>query len=375
MSIKINHNNLRSRNPKLSFSKVLSMEILTWRKGLSLKDKEFFYNELHLLLKSGLDFKTSLELMSENKANKSDDIYKKIYHSIISGKSLSEALENCKKFNHYDIYNIKIAEESGLLIEVLSDLSIFYANSRKHQKLLLNALSYPLIVISTAVLVLSFLINFLIPMFSSVYKRMGHDLPYLTKIIINLSDFIANNFFISIVSLVIFTSTLIINKKNNLQRRLISGIILKTPYIGYVVKQLYLARFCQSFYLLSRSKVPINLAIALLVEMIRFYPLEKSLKDIESSILNGNSLSSSIGKHNFFPPKMTTLIRIGEETNKIDIVFHQLAIQFSEEGEQSIKTLGTLLEPLIIILLAFVVGFILIAMYLPIFNLVGNFGI
>lgn len=109
--------------------------------------------------------------------------------------------------------------------------------------------------------------------------------------------------------------------------------------------------------------------------MIRFYPLEKSLKDIESSILNGNSLSSSIGKHNFFPPKMTTLIRIGEETNKIDIVFHQLAIQFSEEGEQSIKTLGTLLEPLIIILLAFVVGFILIAMYLPIFNLVGNFGI
>ena len=144
---------------------------------------------------------------------------------------------------------------------------------------------------------------------------------------------------------------------------------------GFVnlVKKIYLARFCNSMRLLINAKLPLLRAIALIRQMIGYYPIDSSLQKVEDDIMNGKSLHESLRQFNIYPRKLVQLIKVGEETNQLDYFFGKISEQYVDEVEYKTSMLSSMMEPLIIIFLGLVVGVILIAMYLPMFQMGNSF--
>ncbi len=148
--------------------------------------------------------------------------------------------------------------------------------------------------------------------------------------------------------------------------------MINIPVVGPLLLKIYTARLCSSLSLLLESKVPVVKALRLVKEMVDFYPIVSTLDAIEQSILNGKSLHKSMQSFTVFEPKMIALIKVAEEVNKLDEMFHNMANQYSDDAEYQVTILNSLLEPVLIIFLGLVVGFILIGMYLPLFQLGVN---
>ncbi len=359
-----------------------SGDALAWlKKDISLTNpvndsfKEGLYLELSVLLSAGVDIKGALELQ-ENQQSKAKlkDLIRTIKDRIVSGASFSEAIQQTGQFSTYEFYSLQIGEETGKLTSVLTELATYYKKKLRQRRQIVQALSYPTIVLTTSIGAVAFMLRFIVPMFSDVFKRFGGELPYLTAQIIRLSKFLQDyGWLLGVFILVVFLF-IRMNRKQEWFQRYSSSLILKLPIVGEIVRKVYLARLCSSFALLIGAKVPLLQAIALVRKMIDFYPLSTSLAEVEQDILQGESFYKSLSKFSFYDPKMIALLKVGEEVNRLDFFFDKLAAQNNEEVEHRSALLSSALEPLIIIFLGLIVGTILVAMYLPLFQLSTNIG-
>ena len=240
---------------------------------------------------------------------------------------------------------------------------------------MLGALAYPSFVIGFAFLVIFFLLNYLVPMFSEVYKRFDGDLPTITQSIIDFSEWAGQYMGFLLVALLATAVVLYFQRKKIWFRRLTASLLLGIPIFGGIFRRIYLARFCQSMFFLLGSNVPLLKTIGLVKKMIGFYPVEVSLAQAEKDILQGDALHNSLAKSKFYPRRLLALLKVGEEASNLDQMFEKMADQYNSEVEQKTATIGNLIEPILIVGLGVLVGFILVAMYLPLFQLsvgVGN---
>ncbi len=362
----------KEANEQLSF---LKKEITFFKSSFSNKIKEDFYTELGVLLKAGVSLKDGLELIQNSlKKQQNKNIVNKISQDVVSGKSLSGALSAEKQFTSYEYYSIKIGEETGTLAQVSEQLGNFFARKNEQRRNLISALTYPIIILSTAVLVVVFMLQYVVPMFQDIFKQQGVDLPGITKFIIKISEFLSSYGWIILISLLsIVFSQSYLNKKKRF-KRLKDKLILKIPFIGNFVKTVYLSQFTQAVSLLTASKVPVVNSIQLVKQMIDFYPLQYALETVEKHILKGESLSKSLGNHKLFDDKMIALVKVAEETNQTEYIFDRLNMQYNTQVQQQSKMLSTIMEPFIILIVGILVGVILIAMYLPMFKLSSVMG-
>jgi type IV pilus assembly protein PilC len=356
------------------FFAFLNKDISFGKKEWSDKKKESLYLELSSLLHAGINLKSSLELITSDQTKEQDkQLFQSIQKSVISGTSFSQALNQTGKFSLYEIFSIQIGEETGKLIEVLQDLAKFYQNKIKQRRKIVSALTYPCIVLSSSLGAVFFMLKFIVPMFGDVFKRFGGRLPWITEKIIGISQAMENGFlpfFIFILVVIVFITAF---RKKDTFRRIATGLLVKLPVVGSLVQKIYLARFCNSMRLLINAKLPLLRAIGLIRQMIRFYPLETSLKQVEDDIMKGQSLHQSLQQFDIYPSKMIQLIKVGEETNQLDYFFEKISEQYIDEVEYQTSTLSSMMEPLIIIFLGFIVGVILISMYLPLFQMSNSF--
>ena len=360
------------KEDKASF---LQKEITFFKKPFSNKIKEDFYTELSVLLKAGVNLKEALELLENSQKKKlNKEILNFISHDIVSGQSLSEAINKQKPFTDYEYYSLKIGEETGTLARVSEQLGGFFARKNEQRRNLISALTYPIIILSTAVLVVIFMLQFVVPMFQDIFKQQNVELPGITKLIINLSMFIKRYGWLLILMVItLLTSKMLLNKKEWYKRSK-DSFILKIPFIGNFVKTVYLSQFTQAVSLLTASKVPVVNSIQLVKQMINFYPLQNALEMVEQEILKGNSLSKSLSHHKLFDDKMIALVKVAEETNQTEFIFDRLNMQYNTQVQQQSKMLSTIMEPFIILFVGVLVGVILIAMYLPMFKLSSVLG-
>ncbi len=348
----------------------LNKDIHLFGKKFSDKKKERFYSDLSILLSAGVDIKTTLELIIEEQTKAKDkQLYERIKDDVISGKSLSEAMNKTEQFSMYEYYSIRIGEESGKIAEVLNELSKYFTNKIKQSRQLVQALSYPIIVLLTAFGAIFFMMNFVVPMFADIFKRFKSDLPYLTKLIMKFSEIVSaysGYFFVVVFAIIaVFYS----QRKAEWFRKYGAMLIMKLPVIGDMIKKIYVARFCHSMNLLMSAKTPLVTAIDLVKKMIGFYPIEKSLDTVKEDILKGVSLHQSLSNYSIYNKRMISLIKVAEEVNQLDLIFEKLSKQYLDEVEHQTSIMSTLLEPFIIIFLGVFVAVILVAMYLPLFQL------
>ncbi len=353
----------------------LNKDIKFFGSSFSDRKKERFYSELSILFTSGIDIRSAIELIEEEQAKEKDKIlFSNIKESIVSGASLSNAVEKTGMFSAYEYYSIQIGEESGRLIEVLQELSEFFAKKIQQKRQLTSALSYPAIVFLTSFGAIFFMMKFVVPMFADVFKRFKGELPYFTKLIIRLSDAFSNYSFYFFIILTLLIVFLYSQRQTIWFRKSSANLLLRTPIINSMIRKIYLARFCQSMNLLISAKTPLVSAIELVKKMISFYPIEISLEIIQQDIMKGQPLHTSLAKFKIYNKRMISLIKVAEEVNQLDTMFGKLAKQYSDEVEHQTSILGSLIEPLMIILLGFIVGAILVAMYLPLFQMSSAVG-
>jgi type IV pilus assembly protein PilC len=213
-----------------------------------------------------------------------------------------------------------------------------------------------------------------VPMFSDLFKRFKSELPSVTKLVIRISNACSDYslpFSLLLAGLIVFMFS---QRKQGWYRYLTSSIVLRIPFFGELIRKIYLARFCSSMSLLISSKTSLTNALELLSKMIGFYPIEVTIQEIKNDIIQkGLPLHVSMARFPVYGKRITSLVKVGEEVNKLDIMFSRIAKQYSDEVEHQSSTMGSLIEPFLIILLGLVVGTILVAMYLPLFQLSSSF--
>lgn len=376
MGIRINQITRESAGKQTSsLDNLLKKEITVFGSGFSNKKKEFFYAEISVLLKSGVDLKQTFDLIEESLQKEKDrEIIKNLNESILEGQSFAEAMKREKYFSPYEYHAIKIGEQTGKLAFVTNDLAEFYQSKNEQRRQILSSLTYPIIVLSTALIVVFFMLKFVVPMFEDIFKQNKVELPFLTKIILEFSHVLEQRglFILGVVIMFFLTIRLIKNKK--LFRKHSSEFLLKIPFMGNYAKKIYLARFTHTMMLLTNSKIPVLNGLAMVREIIDFYPLQNSLKEIEDDILRGERMSSSFSRHRIFDRKIIALLKVAEETNQTEFVFKKLNDQYTQEVKYQAQFITNILNPLLTLMVGFIVGIILIAMYLPMFRLSSVIG-
>ena len=371
MGFKLTHT-VQQEPPKTKkgWNNILQKEIYWFGKSFSNKKKEDFYTELGVLLKAGITLKEGLSLIEEGqKKEKQQLFYRNLVDGLVAGQSLSETIANHKDFSEYEYYSLKIGEESGTLTTIVTELGLFFARKNEQRRTLVNALTYPIIILITAILVVTFMLRFVVPMFEDIFTQNKIDLPWITTLIVATSNFLETYGWMAI--LVIFVGILLrrpLLKKQWFQEKK-DTLLLRLPYVGAFVKAVYLAQFTRALTLLTASKVPMLTGIAMASKMIKFTPLRKALDAISEKVLSGEDLSTALKGNRLFDNKMISLVKVAEETNQTEFIFERLNQQYTIEVQQKSKLISTLLEPFIILIVGALVGVILVAMYLPMFKL------
>lgn len=381
MKITEHRKRVQSRGPesdgeKRNLESILSYDIKLFPFRFDDQAKEAFYLELSTLFAAGLDIKSSLEIVIGEREKKEEVVLLQgVLSELIKGQSFSESLMISKQFSPYEYYSIQIGEETGKLNTVLVKLAGFYSNKLKQRRKIISTLSYPVIILITAISAVAFMLTFVVPMFKDIFSRFGGELPGLTKIIISFSETVQSYFFPIFFLLLVIAGIMVYLYRFERFRRSVSASLVKIPLIGRLIVTVYLERFCSSMSLLVGAKIPLLTAIDLIGKMIPFYPIQDALAEISKRVMLGENLYVSMSRFSIFDRKMLALIKVGEEVNKLDFFFEQLTQRFNQEIEYRTSLLGTFLEPAIIIFLGVVVAFILIAMYLPMFQMSNQIGI
>ncbi|WP_281635424.1 type II secretion system F family protein [Flavobacterium marginilacus] len=348
----------------------IETDLFQFTKKLSDKKKEIFYRELGMLLKSGVDFKKALEILSNQSANKFEkEIIIQIKEKVIEGRSIYESMRESNQFSAYEYYSIQIGEETRKLEDVLGELQKYFNRKIQMKRQIISVMTYPAIVMLVTILVLYFMLNKVVPMFSSVFKQFGSELPKSTQIILKISNH-SGMLFSIVTGIIIGLAVLhILLKEKESYRAFTSQMVLKIPYFGNLIRKIYISRFCQAMNLLITSRTTLINSLSLTAKMISFYPIEAAIYQIKEDITRGASLNESLKKHAVFENKMVSMVEVAEQVNQLEIMFERLTEQYNEEISHQTKMIGVILEPMIIIVIGAIVGVIMVSMYAPMFDL------
>lgn len=335
------------------------------------KGKYILFSQLYSLLSSGLNFSHSFDLLIQGEEKKKEaGILKDVYKKILAGNEFWKSLEIVGAFTELDCGVIRIGEETGKIDQSLMFLSDYYQKKNEQRRMLISTISYPLIIIVVAFCVLFFMITVVVPMFEQVYSRMGGNLPEITQLIIRLSSHFPLVFTLAGVTLLSVVVINLLYGKSEAYQQFTSGLLLHIPVIGGLIRKHYQVQFCKLLYLLVSSDVPLLRSLTMLESIIRFYPYRKSFHEIAKGLKRGDSFSKNMEKYrNIYDFKLITLIRVGEETNRLPSMLSNQSKDLTSELEHELKQMGNILEPVLILGVGGIVAFVLIAMYMPMFQL------
>ena len=342
-------------------------------KKLNDKRRQNFYEQLSILLNSGLDIKSSTELLVKEK--NTPDFLAGLNTFLTSGSLFSESMSKIGQFSKFELSTVQIGEETGQLNRVIEELAQYYKDKNDIRSVVVNLLIYPVLVFLLTLGVSYFMLLEVVPMFQQIFASFDSDLPRITQWIVNLSEFMSSNRTILLLSPLIIFGVFITIKKQPYTKIISSKLLMSAPLIGPFVRKVIISRMATSLSLLLSSDVPLERSLGLINQMISFHPLNVALKNIRTSITKGDSFYSSVSQFpKIFDPRITTLIKVGEESGNLPSVFQKLSEQYRKEIRYRSEVLGKIAEPVLILFVAIFVGFILVAMYMPLFSLGNTIG-
>ncbi len=351
----------------------MKMEINLRPGRVKLKDLAVFCRQFATMVNSGLPILRALAILSEQTQNKElAKILVEVRMAVEQGSSLSGALEkHPKAFNDLFISMVRAGETGGVLDDVLLDLADMIEKEVELRRKIKSAMTYPVVVLVMVMGIMAVMLLFIVPQFETIYADLGSKLPLPTRILLGVSDAVRTYWWMFLGLTIVGVWFFRRYKKTPDGRLRVDQLKLKTPVFGPLFHKVALARFSSTFGMLLKSGVPILQAMDIVKETVNNKVIARAVEDVKGSIREGESIAKPLGKHEVFPPMVVQMLAVGEETGAVDTMLEKVAQFYNQEVEATVDALTSLIEPLMIAVIGGAVGASVIALYLPMFNIIN----
>ncbi len=335
-----------------------------------------FTRQLATLNAAGIPLLRSLNVLHKQERTPSlKAVIRKMADSVEGGNTFSESVQQYPKiFNKLYVNMVKAGELGGVLEVTLTRLADFMEKAEKIKRKIKGAMFYPVAVLAIALIIMGFLLVFIVPKFRQIFDELmpGEDMPLITEIVLGVSEFVKNQFLIlaGIIAAIIIGFK--VAAKIPAGRKVLDAFLLKAPIFGDLTRKSSIARFSRTLGTLVTSGVPILQALNITRDTAGNVIVSEAISKVHDSVKEGESIVSPLEASGVFPPMVISMIEVGEETGQLPEMLTKIADNFEDEVDNAIVGLTSLIEPILIVFLALVVGSIVIAMFMPLIKIINN---
>ncbi|BDU70072.1 type II secretion system protein F [Geothrix oryzae] len=360
---------------------VMSVNLMAGKSSKSIgkvrpKELAIFTRQFSVMIDAGLPLVQCLEILGAQQQNKGfQRIIEAVRGDVEQGLTLQAALsKHPKAFNDLYVNMVGAGESGGILDIILQRLSGYIEKAVKLTAKVKGAMTYPIAVITIAIAVVVIIMVKVIPVFSAMYDGLGSKLPFPTLVCIALSNALINYSWLIILAVALIVVGLRQYYKTMAGRLQIDALLLKIPIIGDVLRKVAVARFCRTLGTLISSGVPILEGMDITAKTAGNMVIQNAILKSKDAVEQGRNISTPLAETKVFPPMVVQMVGVGEATGALDAMLSKVADFYEDEVDNAVTNLTSLMEPVMIAMLGGIIGFIVIAMYLPIFNLANVFG-
>jgi len=335
------------------------------------KDVVIFTRQLSTMIDAGLPLVQALEILEKQQENPS---FKRVLNSVRTdveaGATMADAMrKHPKVFDNLFTNMIEAGETGGILDTILSRLSVFMEKAMALNKKIKGAMTYPTICLSLSIIILAVILIFVIPVFSEMFASFGKALPLPTQIVINMSNFVKAYWWIIAIAAVVFV---VIFKKfyaTDKGRLSVDRALLVSPLVGELLRKVAVSKFTRTLGTMLHSGVPILEALQVVARTANNKVIERAVYRVADSIAEGRPIAEPLEESGVFPNMVVQMIRVGESVGALDTMLDKIADFYDEEVDQAVDNITSAIEPLMMVVLGGLIGGVVIAMYLPIFQI------
>jgi type IV pilus assembly protein PilC len=340
------------------------------------KDIVIFTRQFSTMIDAGLPLIQGLNILAEQMENTTfKGILKQVNKDVEGGSTLADALgKHPKVFDDLFVNLVAAGEVGGILDTILQRLAAHIEKSEKLKSKVKGALIYPIAVLGVGILVMTVIMIFVIPVFQEMFSGLGKGLPALTQVVIDISDFTKGNIHFMIAGLIAFVWLFRRYRGTDSGRRNIDNILIKVPVFGELIRKVAVARFTRTLSTMLSSGVSILDALEITAKTAGNKVVEEVIYEARISIAEGQTIAEPLSQSAIFAGMVSQMISVGESTGALDTMLEKIANFYDDEVDASVNALTALLEPLMMMFLAGALGPIIIAMYLPIFQMASAMG-
>jgi type IV pilus assembly protein PilC len=345
-------------------------------KGVSEQALVVFSRQFATMINAGLAMVRCLDVLGvQTEDSQLKPIIVAVRREVEGGSTLASALGKFPKvFSPLFVNMVRAGELGGILDDVLNRLAGFLEKDFNLKKKVKSAMTYPVVILVMAVLIVVFLVTFILPTFVQMFQSMNMTLPLPTKILIGFTIAVRNPFILIPSLIVLFIAGILFNRYVSTQvgRRQFDAFKLKLPVFGMLIRKVAISRFCRTLGTLLQSGVPIMQALEIVGKASGNEVVAETVAKVRDSVREGESIAVPLQLSGMFPPLVTQMVAVGEETGNLDGMLSKIADFYDTEVDYMLASLTSLLEPLMILGMGFVVGFIVISVFLPLYQIIGN---
>ncbi len=350
-----------------------SLADISFGGGVKDKDIVIFTRQFATMIDAGLPLVQALDILSNQVENKMfGKTLVAIKNDVEAGSTYADALrKHPKVFSELYANMVAAGESGGILDTILNRLAAYIEKAMKLKKKVKGAMVYPIVVSSIAVLVIAIIMIFVVPTFSKMFTQLGGTLPVPTLIIIKLSHFLAGmGGLLLLVGLIAAVVGFVQIRKSEGGKVATDKIFLRLPIFGVILKKVAVAKFTRTLSTLIGSGVPILEGLEITAKTAGNKVIEYAVMEVRTAVSEGKTLAEPLMKSKVFPPMVTHMIAVGESTGALDVMLSKIADFYDDEVDNAVANLTSMMEPMLMVFLGGSVGFIVVAMYLPIFKLI-----
>ncbi|MBO9040734.1 type II secretion system F family protein [Curtobacterium flaccumfaciens] len=347
------------------------IKIPGFEKGVGLKDLAIMSRQASTMLTSGLSLLRTLTILSDQTENKKlKDILGKVRDDVERGVSFSDAVAKYPvDFPPIMINMIRAGETGGFLDQAMDSIATNFEKEHKLRSTIKSAMTYPVVVLVMSLVAVAIMLIFIVPIFQDMFSSLGGTLPLPTQILVALSH--AMRYIAIPLAIVVVLAWLWwrANKNTERVRAFIDPITLRLPVFGPLQKKIVIARFARNFSNMIGAGVPILQALRIVGEVSNNFVVKRALDNVADSVRKGESIAVPLAAESVFPAMVTQMVAVGEDAGSLEIMLEKIAVFYDAEVEATTDALTSLIEPLLIAFLGVVVGGMIIALYMPIFQI------
>ena len=340
------------------------------------KDIVVFTRQFSTMIDAGLPLVQGLNMLTEQSQNRSfKTILSQVTRDVEGGSTLADALaKHPKVFDSLFVNLVAAGEVGGILDTILQRLAAYIEKTQKLKAQIKGALTYPAVVVAIAIIVIAVIMIFVIPVFQDMFSSFGKALPGPTQLVVNMSDFTKGNIHWIILAIIILAFAFRRYRATVSGRRRVDSVMLRLPIIGELIRKVAVARFTRTLGTMVKSGVPILDALEITARTAGNVIVEEVVMDARSSIAEGQTIAEPLAESIIFPGMVTQMISVGESTGALDAMLEKIADFYDDEVDATVAAMTSMLEPLLMLFLGGSIGGLVIAMYLPIFQMAAAMG-